>query len=100
MVKKKGFDKLEVRRSSLQAVTHVDYSARVQSVKKKQNEKFYNLINNFYQKTGIPMIVNTSFNINNEPLVCTVEDAYKCFMITDLDYLVCGNYLLDRRKQF
>ena len=73
---------------------------RVQSVKKKQNEKFYNLINNFYQKTGIPMIVNTSFNINNEPLVCTVEDAYKCFMITDLDYLVCGNYLLDRRKQF
>jgi carbamoyltransferase len=100
LVKKKGFDKLEVRRSSLQAVTHVDYSARVQSVKKKQNEKFYNLINNFYQKTGIPMIVNTSFNINNEPLVCTVEDAYKCFMITDLDYLVCGNYLLDRRKQF
>ncbi|WP_440924838.1 carbamoyltransferase family protein [Candidatus Pelagibacter sp.] len=100
LVKTKGFDKLEVRRSSLQAVTHVDYSARVQSVKKKQNEKFYNLINNFYKKTGIPMIVNTSFNINNEPLVCTIEDAYKCFMITDLDYLVCGNYLLDRKKQF
>ena len=100
LIKKKGFDKLEVRRSSLQAVTHVDYSARVQSVKKEQNEKFYNLINKFYKKTGIPMIINTSFNINNEPLVCTVEDAYKCFMVTDLDYLVCGNYLLDRRKQF
>ena len=98
--KEKGFKKLDVKRSSLQAITHVDYSARVQSVKKEQNQKFYNLIDTFYKKTGIPMIINTSFNINNEPIVCTVKDAFQCFMVTDLDYLVCGNYLLDKKKQF
>ena len=94
-----GFKKLKIKRSFLQAITHVDYSARVQSVKKEQNEKFYNLINYFYKKTGIPMIINTSFNINNEPIVCSVKDAYRCFMITDLDYLVCGNYILDKKDQ-
>ena len=96
----KGFKKLDIKRSFLQAITHVDYSARVQSVRKEENLKFYNLINSFYKKTGIPMVINTSFNINNEPIVCTVKDAYKCFMVTDLDYLICGNYLLEKKKQF
>jgi carbamoyltransferase len=96
----KGFKKLDIKRSFLQAITHVDYSARVQSVRKEENLKFYNLINSFYKKTGIPMVINTSFNINNEPIVCTVKDAYNCFMVTDLDYLICGNYLLEKKKQF
>ena len=95
----KGFKKLDIRRSSLQAITHVDYSARVQSVKKDQNKKFYDLINNFYEKTRIPMIINTSFNVNNEPIVCSVQDAFNCFMFTDLDFLVCGNYILDKKQQ-
>ena len=96
---KKGFEKLKVRRSALQAITHVDYSARVQSIKKEQNPKFYNLIKKFYEKSSIPMIINTSFNVNNEPIVCSVEDAYKCFLATDLDYLICGNYILEKKNQ-
>ncbi len=95
-----GFEKLHIKRSDLQAITHVDYSARVQSITKKQNLKFYKLIKKFYEKTKIPIVINTSFNINNEPIVCSVEDAYKCFLVTDLDYLVCGNYILDKKKQY
>ena len=95
-----GFEKLDIKRSDLQAITHVDYSARVQSITKKQNLKFYKLIKKFYEKTKIPIVINTSFNINNEPIVCSVEDAYKCFLVTDLDYLVCGNYILDKNKQY
>ena len=95
---KKGFEKLKVRRSALQAITHVDYSARVQSIKKEQNPKFYTLIKKFYEKSNIPMVINTSFNVNNEPIVCTVEDAYKCFLATDLDYLVCENYILKKKN--
>tara|TARA_X000000368_G_scaffold407766_1_gene387574 strand:- start:1404 stop:3215 length:1812 start_codon:yes stop_codon:yes gene_type:complete len=94
-----GFEKLKIKRSIIQATTHVDYSARVQSVKKEENQKFYNLIEKFYNKSKIPILINTSFNINNEPIVCSVEDAYKCFMVTDLDYLVCGNYLLKKENQ-
>jgi carbamoyltransferase len=95
---KKGFEKLKVRRSALQAITHVDYSARVQSIKKEQNPKFYTLIKKFYEKSNIPMVINTSFNVNNEPIVCTVEDAYKCFLATDLDYLICENYILKKKN--
>ena len=91
-----GFKKLNVLRSDIQAVTHVDYSARVQSVFKDTNKKFYLLINKFYEKTGCPILVNTSFNVNNEPIVCTVKDAYNCFKKTDLDYLVCGNFLIKK----
>ncbi len=94
--KQKGFEKLNVKRSFLQAITHVDYSARVQSIKKEQNLKFYNLIKKFHEKTNIPMVINTSFNINNEPIVCSVEDAYRCFLVTDLDYLICGNFLIEK----
>ena len=96
----KGFQKLNIQKSFLQAITHVDYSARVQSVKKDQNLKFYNLIKKFYEKSNIPMVINTSFNINNEPIVCSVEEAYKCFLLTDLDYLVCGNYILEKNNQY
>jgi carbamoyltransferase len=95
-----GFKKLDVRRSNLQAITHVDYSARVQSVKKEDNPKFYNLIKKFYEKTNIPILINTSFNINNEPIVSSVEDAYRCFLVTDLDYLVCGNFILKKEDQY
>lgn len=95
-----GLKKLDVRRSNLQAITHVDYSARVQSVKKEHNPKFYNLIKKFYEKTNIPILINTSFNINNEPIVCSVEDAYRCFLVTDLDYLVCGNFILKKEDQY
>ena len=95
-----GFDKLNIKRSFLQAITHVDYSARIQSIKKEQNPMFYNLIKKFYDKTNVPMLINTSFNINNEPIVCSIQDAYRCFLITDLDYLVCGNFILEKSKQF
>jgi carbamoyltransferase len=95
-----GFKKLGIKRSILQAITHVDYSARVQSVNKEQNLKFYKLIKKFYEKSKIPLLINTSFNINNEPIVCTVEDAFRCFLVTDLDYLVCGNYILEKNEQY
>ena len=95
-----GFKKLNIKRSILQAITHVDYSARVQSVNKEQNLKFYKLIKKFYEKSKIPILINTSFNINNEPIVCTVEDAFRCFLVTDLDYLVCGNYILEKNEQY
>ena len=94
-----GFKKLNIKRSILQGITHVDYSARVQSVNKEQNLKFYKLIKKFYEKSKIPILINTSFNINNEPIVCTVEDAFRCFLVTDLDYLVCGNYILEKNEQ-
>ena len=94
-----GIDKLNVVRSEIPAVTHVDYSARVQSVSKKSNKRFHNLIRSFYDKTGCPVIINTSFNVRGEPIVCTPEDASQCFMRTDIDYLVLENFLLDKMKQ-
>ncbi len=94
-----GFDKLKVNRSVIPAVTHVDYSARIQTVKKEDNALFYDTINAFYKKTGCPMIINTSFNIRGEPLVCSPEDAFKCFMRTEIDYLVMGTFLLDKKEQ-
>jgi carbamoyltransferase len=80
-------------------VTHVDYSARIQTVKKNFNKRFYDLITKFKEKTNCPMIVNTSFNIRGEPIVNSPNDAFNCFMGTDLDYLVIGNSILDKSKQ-
>ena len=94
-----GLDKLNVKRSDVPAVTHVDYSARIQSVSAEDNSKYYALIKQFEKKTGCPVIVNTSFNVRGEPIVESPLDAYKCFMRTEMDYLVMGDYLLDKKQQ-
>ena len=94
-----GIEKLNVVRSSIPAVTHVDYSARIQTVHENTNQKYYKLLKNFKKITGCPVLVNTSFNVRGEPIVCTIDDSYKCFMGTDLDLLVCGNFILYKEKQ-
>ncbi|MCZ6672607.1 MAG: carbamoyltransferase [Verrucomicrobia bacterium] len=94
-----GIDKLNVPRSDIPAVTHVDYSARVQTVSEEENPRYYQLIKAFEKLTGYGVIVNTSFNVRGEPIVCTPEDAYLCFMRTDVDYLIMGNFLLDKTQQ-
>ena len=94
-----GIEKLNILRSSIPSVTHVDYSARVQTVHEKTNARYYQLIKQFKQLTGCPVIVNTSFNVRGEPIVCTATDAFRCFMGTTLDVLVVGNALLDKSKQ-
>ncbi len=94
-----GIDKLNIKRSKIPAVTHVDYSARVQTVTKNINKRYYDLISKFKEKTGCPVIVNTSFNVRGEPIVNTPTDAFNCFMGTELDYLVIGNCILDKSKQ-
>ncbi len=94
-----GIEKLNIARSSLPAITHVDYSARVQTVSKKTNPRYFNLINAFKQRTGCPTIVNTSFNVRGEPIVCTPQDAYRCFMRTEMDVLVLQNQLLLKSEQ-
>ena len=94
-----GIDKLNIKRSEIPAVTHVDYSARIQTVDKKNNKPYYDLISKFKEKTGCPVIVNTSFNVRGEPIVNTPKDAFNCFMGTELDYLVIGNCVLDKTKQ-
>lgn len=94
-----GLDKLKTLRSDIPAVTHVDCSARVQSVSVETNPLFHILIEKFSERSGCPVVINTSFNVRGEPIVCTPDDAYKCFMRTDMDYLVMGGYLLDKRKQ-
>ncbi len=94
-----GIEKLNIPRSQIPAVTHVDYSARVQTVHKETNPRFYNLLENFETKTGSPVLVNTSFNVRGEPIVCTAEDAYRCFMRTEMDYLVLENFLLSKKDQ-
>ena len=94
-----GLDKLNVVRSDIPAITHVDYSARIQSVNGKYNPNYHKLISKFNEKHGSAVIVNTSFNVRGEPIVCTPEDAYRCFMRTEMDYLVLGNFLLDKRDQ-
>jgi carbamoyltransferase len=94
-----GIEKLNVIRSKIPAVTHVDYSARIQTVNKEDNPLYHQLINAFYKKTGCPVIVNTSFNVRGEPIVATPLDAYKCFMRTDIDILVLGNYILHKEDQ-
>ena len=95
----RGFEQLQVNRSLVPAVTHVDYSARVQSVSKELNEPFFKLLENFNEITKCPILVNTSFNVRGEPIICTPEDAYKCFMKTQLDYLVIGSFVLDKKNQ-
>lgn len=97
--RKFGIDKLNVVRSEIPAVTHVDYSARIQTVHKETNPLFYNLIHAFAERTGCPVLVNTSFNIRGEPIVCTPEDAFRCFMGTDLDVLAIGNAFLVKELQ-
>ena len=95
----KGLDLLNFPKSTIPAITHVDFSARIQTVNKDINPKFYNLINAFYKKTDCPILINTSFNIRGEPIVCTTTDAFNCFMGTDLDILVCENYVLYKKQQ-
>jgi len=94
-----GIDKLNVVRSSIPAVTHIDYSARIQTVSKEDNLLYYNMIAKFDEKYGCPVIINTSFNVRGEPIVCTPEDAYLCFMRTNMDYLIMGNYLIEKKEQ-
>jgi carbamoyltransferase len=94
-----GIDKLNIKRSEIPAVTHVDYSARIQTVTKNTNNRYYDLICKFKKKTGCPVLVNTSFNVRGEPIVNTPTDAFNCFMGTELDYLVIGDCILDKSKQ-
>ncbi len=92
-------ERLYVDRSDVPAITHIDFSARVQSVSKEINPRYWTLINRFKEKSTYGVIVNTSFNVRGEPIVCTPEDAYKCFMRTEMDYLVMNNYIFDKREQ-
>jgi carbamoyltransferase len=94
-----GIDKLNVVRSEIPAVTHVDYSARVQTVHKETNPRFHRLISKFKELTGCPVLVNTSFNVRGEPIVCNPEDAFRCFMGTEIDLLAVGNALLRKEDQ-
>src|SRR6185436_19571343 len=94
-----GIDKLNVKRSEIPAVTHVDYSARIQTVRRETNPLYWEIIEAFRQKTGCPVIVNTSFNVRGEPIVCTPEDSYRCFMRTEMDYLVLERCVLNKENQ-
>jgi carbamoyltransferase len=94
-----GIDKLSVPRSDIPAVTHVDFSARVQTVHRDTNPRYHALLTKFKQRTGCPVLVNTSFNVRGEPIVCTPADAFRCFMGTELDRLVVGNAVLRKETQ-
>ena len=94
-----GIDKLNVARSEIPAVTHVDYSARVQTVHEGTNPIYHRLLKAFQNETGCPVLVNTSFNVRGEPIVCTPKDAFRCFMGTEIEMLVCGNTVLDKADQ-
>ncbi|MGE5346488.1 MAG: carbamoyltransferase C-terminal domain-containing protein, partial [Acidithiobacillales bacterium] len=94
-----GIEKLNVPRSGIPAVTHVDYSARLQTVRREANPLYHDILRAFFRKTGCPVVVNTSFNVRGEPIVCTPEDAYRCFMRTAMDALVLENHLLLREEQ-
>jgi carbamoyltransferase len=93
------YEKLYHLRSDIPAVTHIDFSARLQSVNKNTNFRYWSLINEFKNQTGFGIIINTSFNVRGEPIVCTPDDAFKCFMRTEMDYLVIGNYLFNKQDQ-
>jgi len=95
----KGLEKLKIKRSEIPATTHVDYSARVQTVKMEDNPLYYEMIRRFGEDYGCPLVINTSFNVRGEPIVCTPDDAYRCFMRTNMDYLVMGQFLVDKAKQ-
>ena len=92
-------ERLRMPRSVIPAVTHVDFSARVQTVDETRHGKFYRLMKAFYAETGCPIVVNTSFNVRGEPIVCTPEDAYRCFMATDMDVLIIGDFILQKEQQ-
>ena len=94
-----GIEKLDVPRSRIPAVTHVDYSARIQTVHSDTNPRYYSLIESVGDLTGTPVVVNTSFNVRGEPIVCTAEDAFRCFMGTEMDILAVGNCLLYKEDQ-
>ena len=94
-----GVDKLNVARSEIPAVTHVDYSARLQTVHAETNPRFHALLRGFKARTGCPVLVNTSFNVRGEPIVCTPEDAFRCFMGTEIEVLVVGNCVVKKEDQ-
>ena len=94
-----GIEQLNIARSTIPAVTHVDYSARIQTVRRETNPLYYDILDRFHARTGCPVIVNTSFNVRGEPIVCTPEDAYRCFMRTNMDVLVLENFLLFKEEQ-
>ena len=94
-----GIDKLNIPRSSVPAITHVDYSARIQTVHEDTNPRYHALISKFKENTGCPLVVNTSFNVRGEPIICTPTDAFKCFMGTEMDVLAVGDYLLIKEEQ-
>jgi carbamoyltransferase len=96
---RQGLDRRHVARSSIPAVTHVDNSARIQTVSKSVHPLLYRLLKAFEMKTGCGVLINTSFNVRGEPIVCTVEDAWRCFQRTNMDYLVMGNFLLEKKEQ-
>jgi carbamoyltransferase len=93
------YDRLYHLRSDIPAITHVDYSARIQSVSKETNPRYWQLINTFREKTGTGLVVNTSFNVRGEPIVCSPENAYQCFMRTEMDILVMGDFLFRKKEQ-
>ncbi len=95
----KGLDKLRVKRSCVPAITHVDYTARVQTVKREDNPLYYDMIKKFYDDHKCPLVINTSFNVRGEPIVCTPDEAYRCFMRTNMDYLVMGSFAVNKSKQ-
>jgi len=94
-----GIEKLNIPRSEIPAVTHVDYSARIQTVHRETNPRYHALLEAFHQRTGCPVIVNTSFNVRGEPIVCTPEDAFRCFMGTEIEALAVGNCFLRKEDQ-
>jgi predicted NodU family carbamoyl transferase len=94
-----GIEKLNVPRSKIPAVTHVDYSARVQTIHKQTNPKYHALVSKFKELTGCPVVVNTSFNVRGEPIVCTPEDAFRCLMGTEIEFLVVGNSIMRKEDQ-
>jgi len=94
-----GIEKLKVKRSIIPAITHVDFSARIQTVSKKTNLRYWTLINEFKKITNVAVLVNTSFNVRGEPMVNSPEDAFKCFMNTEMDFLVINNYLYSKKLQ-
>ena len=99
LFEEEGIKKLNFARSKIPAVTHVDYSARIQTVHIETNKKFYNLIKKFKEETECPILINTSFNVRGEPIVCSPDDAYKCFMGSEMDYLVIENCFLNKKNQ-
>ena len=94
-----GIDKLNIKRSSIPAITHVDYSARIQTVHKETNPRYYELIKEFKKNTNCPVLVNTSFNVRGEPIVCSIDDAFNCFMGTNLDILIIEDFILFKEDQ-